>query len=128
MKPFVLTLTVILVSVSSAGAEYEISWHTIDGGGGTSSGGGYTVHGTIGQPDASLVAHTGGNYALTGGFWSGFNICTVDIEDLRNFVAQWLQQGPNIEADLNHDEIVNLLDFNTLHQYWLENCPNNWPL
>jgi hypothetical protein len=48
---------------------YKIDWYTIDGGGGTSSGGGYTLIGTIGQPDAGMLA--GGNYSLYGGFWGG---------------------------------------------------------
>jgi len=41
----------------------------VDGGGGTSPGGVYTVTGTIGQPDAGL-AMTGGVYSVTGGFWA----------------------------------------------------------
>ena len=48
---------------------YSIDWFTIDGGGGTGTGGVYSVSGTIGQPDAG-DALTGGNYSLTGGFWS----------------------------------------------------------
>lgn len=46
---------------------YSIDWFTIDGGGGTSSGGAYTLSGTIGQPDAGRMA--GGNYSIDGGFW-----------------------------------------------------------
>jgi len=46
---------------------YEISRYTIDGGGGTSSGGPYMVTGTIGQPDAGWSI--GGKYELFGGFW-----------------------------------------------------------
>ncbi len=46
---------------------YDISWHTIAGGGGTSSGGNYSVSGTIGQSDAGTLS--GGNYTLVGGFW-----------------------------------------------------------
>ena len=41
----------------------------MDGGGGTSTGGVYSVSGTVGQPDAS-GAMSGGNYTLTGGFWA----------------------------------------------------------
>jgi hypothetical protein len=48
---------------------YEINWSTIDGGGGTSTGGVYSLNGTIGQPDAGGPM-TGGPYSLTGGFWS----------------------------------------------------------
>ncbi|HEY3913283.1 MAG TPA: hypothetical protein VGN61_02255 [Verrucomicrobiae bacterium] len=53
----------------SANAQYSINWYKIAGGGGTSSNGSYSVSGTIGQPDAS-GAMTGGQYAVTGGFWS----------------------------------------------------------
>jgi hypothetical protein len=51
---------------------YSIDWFTIDGGGGTSTGGNYSVTGTIGQPDAGQMS--GGPYALTGGFWSLLNV------------------------------------------------------
>ncbi len=46
---------------------YEIPWHSIDGGGGTSSGENTVLKGTIGQPDAGIM--TGGGYLLNGGFW-----------------------------------------------------------
>ena len=48
---------------------YSIDWFTIDGGGGTSTGGVYSVSGTIGQPDAGATM-SGGNYSVDGGFWS----------------------------------------------------------
>ena len=47
---------------------YDLSWYTIDGGGATfSTGSSYSLGGTIGQPDAGLMA--GGSYVLSGGFW-----------------------------------------------------------
>lgn len=48
---------------------YSIDSHTIDGGGGTSTGGVYSVSGTIGQPDAGGPM-TNGQYSVTGGFWA----------------------------------------------------------
>ena len=49
---------------------YDLTWSTVDGGGGTfSSGGGYALGGTAGQPDAGAL--TGGGYTLGGGFWAG---------------------------------------------------------
>ena len=48
-------------------AQFSIDWFTIDGGGGTSTDGAYTVSGTIGQPDAGKMS--GGNFSLDGGFW-----------------------------------------------------------
>ena len=53
----------------ASGQTYSVDWYKIPGGGGVSTGGTYQVNGTIGQPDAS-GALTGGQYALTGGFWS----------------------------------------------------------
>jgi hypothetical protein len=49
-------------------AQYNLDWWTVDGGGGTSTGGAFSVTGTIGQPDAGRMS--GGNFQVTGGFWS----------------------------------------------------------
>lgn len=68
MKKTILLLSLLVPAVSFA-QSYSIDWHKIAGGGGTSSGGQYSLSGTIGQPDAS-GAMTGGNYSLTGGFWA----------------------------------------------------------
>jgi hypothetical protein len=62
-------LSVLLISTASFAQQYSIDWATIDGGGGTSTGGGYSVSGTIGQPDAG-VTMTNVQYAVTGGFWA----------------------------------------------------------
>jgi hypothetical protein len=70
-----LALTALLLLVSSVSAatlapDYDLSWWTADGGGNTSStGGGYTLGSTAGQPDAGVL--TGGSYTLAGGFWGG---------------------------------------------------------
>src|SRR6185295_3925531 len=69
MKTFLPALVGLLVFTGVARAQYSIDWFTIDGGGGTSSGGSYTLSGTIGQPDAGTLS--GGNYTLEGGFWPG---------------------------------------------------------
>ena len=57
---------------SSAGSVgYELTWWTVDGGADTLTGGGYTLRGASGQPDAGPYGLTGGGYHLTGGFMSG---------------------------------------------------------
>ena len=48
---------------------YTVDWFTIDGGGGTSTGGSFTLSGSVGQPDAG-AAMTGGGFTLVGGFWA----------------------------------------------------------
>lgn len=73
----VLALTVLVfLSTRSANAStsqnvaYGIEWYTIDAGGDMSSkGGGFTLGGTIGQPDAG--AHAGSVHSVVGGFWGG---------------------------------------------------------
>ena len=64
----------LLLPLAVNAQNYSLDWHTIDGGGGTSTGGVYTVRGTIGQPDANVQQMAGGNYALSGGFWSIFAV------------------------------------------------------
>lgn len=54
----------------SVGGEFEIRSYTIDGGGGHSSGGNFTLTGTIGQHDASSQSSTGGDFISSGGFWA----------------------------------------------------------
>jgi len=67
----VLGLALALVSAPAlAGGGYNLSWWTVDGGGGTSTSvsPGYSLSGTVGQPDAGQLS--GGGYQVSGGFWS----------------------------------------------------------
>jgi hypothetical protein len=89
MKRFVLLVS-LLIPVIGFAQQYSIDWYKVAGGGGTSTGGTYSVSGTIGQPDAG-VAMTGGNYSLTGGFWS--LIAVVQTPGLPNLTITFV--GPN---------------------------------
>ena len=62
-----LVASACLCATSALAQNYSLDWFTVDGGGGTSTGGMYSVSGTIGQPDAGAMS--GGNYSLAGGFW-----------------------------------------------------------
>ena len=65
-------LALLLLPLTAAGihaqTNFAVSWWTVDGGGGTSTGGVYSVSGTVGQPDAGMMS--GGTYTLDGGFWA----------------------------------------------------------
>ncbi len=63
----VLLFSTLNFQLSAFAQSFSIDWFKIAGGGGTSTGGVYTVSGTIGQPDAGAMS--GGNYTLVGGFW-----------------------------------------------------------
>ena len=67
----VLAFALIATAHAQWGGGYDLTWNTIDGGGGEAgSGSGYALVGTIGQPDASGTM-TGSGFTLTGGFWTG---------------------------------------------------------
>jgi hypothetical protein len=84
MKKVTIMLLALALVLGSAwvlhaapGSSSLPSW-TVDGGGGESSGDGYTLAGTAGQPDAGLLA--GGGHVLGGGFWGGGMLTGVVYE------------------------------------------------
>ena len=92
MNKILFALSLIATATIASGQSYAIDWFTIDGGGGTSTGGVYSVSGTIGQPDAS-GALTNGPYAVTGGFWPGVNLVQTTGAPL---LASELLPGGNV--------------------------------
>ena len=67
---FALLSIGVAVAHAQTGGPYDLTWSTVDGGGEMfSTGGVYTLGGTVGQPDAGVLA--GGDYSLGGGFWGG---------------------------------------------------------
>jgi hypothetical protein len=121
-------LLLVALAAPTVSAKYELSWYTIDGGGGRSTGGAYTLTGTIGQPDAAYSA--GGDYELLGGFWPGGPLCFVNFESFARFAEYWLETGAGLPADLYEDEynIVDGLDLQVFVEQWLCYCPTDWPL
>src|SRR5262245_21181354 len=111
-RPFnlaMLTFVVILIGASvmaqqlNAGG-YDLSWNTIDGGGGMSTGGTFEVSGTIGQPDAGSVL-SGGSFAVSGGFWS------VGIEPQPTC-------PPDVAPPPFGDGVVNVIDLLMVIAHW----------
>ena len=84
------TLVLLVAAILGAGAAlaqtgggYDLTWSTIDDGGGGSAGGGYQLNGTLGQPDVG-AALSGGAYSLTGGFWAGASLgWSVNLPHIR---------------------------------------------
>jgi len=69
LSVLLVLLTTALTAAAQSAPNYSIAWYKVAGGGGTSTSAVYSVSGTIGQHDAGgpLV---GGNFSLTGGYWS----------------------------------------------------------
>ncbi len=111
----------LILGVASVGfaQTYDLTWHSIDGGGGFSAGGSFELEGTIGQPDAGIL--TGGNFELSGGFWAGGVpqcACLGDMNadgdrngaDITAFVGCVIQGGSCLCADVNGMNGVTLAD------------------
>ena len=60
----------VSAALAQTGGGYDLTWSTIDGGGGSSAANGYQLAGTFGQPDSGATL-SGGAYSLSGGFWGG---------------------------------------------------------
>ncbi|MEK7730556.1 MAG: hypothetical protein AAB363_01740 [Planctomycetota bacterium] len=107
--------------VTQLGPDYDLSWHTIDGGGVMfSNGGDFELSGTIGQPDAGTL--TSGEYTLTGGFWFALapGDCNSDggvtLFDYGDFESCFSGPGAGVAPgcacfDLDRDGSVDLEDF-----------------
>ncbi|MDW8106987.1 MAG: hypothetical protein RMK45_05860 [Armatimonadota bacterium] len=116
-----LLLSLTLANAQSGGG-YDLTWWTIDAGGATfAAGGGFTLGGTAGQPDATRLDElSGGDFRLTGGFWFLLPTCIptngdvdgnncVNNADLLQVWFNFGATGSNI-ADVNCDGAVNNAD------------------
>lgn len=101
---YALGAVVICGAATASAQDFSIDWYTIDGGGGTSTGGGFELSGTIGQPDPGFLS--GGGFELEGGFWA------------------YSTQGPPppCVGDIDTDGVVGASDLNVLLTNW--GCPN----
>ena len=100
----------LAIPLTALAQPYSIDWYTVDGGGGTSTGGSYTLSGTIGQPDAAATTLSGGSYTLQGGFWPGL-IVTIPGEGPTlliqlsgaNVILSWSPDTPGFALEQTDD-------------------------
>lgn len=70
-----MCLLIVTIALAQTGGQYDLTWFTIDSGGGASQGAAYQLADTLGQPDAAVWA--GGDYNLQGGFWQ--SAATIEL-------------------------------------------------
>lgn len=116
---------IVVLIAGRAFGQFEISWHTVDGGGvmNSSNGGpgGFELSGTIGQHDAQVPpVMSGGSFQLTGGFWTVSTVCGCpgdmnadgykDGRDIQEFTSCMISGGSCTCADLDGNNVVNSSD------------------
>lgn len=116
-------------ALAQTGGGFDLSWSTIDSGGGASTSSTFSLAGTAGQPDASQTL-TSSSFSLNGGFWPGAaeaDPCAADLNgdglvdgaDLGLMLQAWDPAGPTSDpADLNGDGAVDGADLGLLLQGW----------
>jgi hypothetical protein len=103
--PSWLGMAIVLAAVTpSHGQSFAIDWFTIAGGGASSSGGNYALVGTIGQ--ASAGVQSGGNFVLSGGFWSAISVMEIPGLSLRlsptnTVIVSWPAPSTGFELQQN---------------------------
>src|SRR5689334_1739723 len=71
-----LAVASLLLTFGASAQNLAIDWYKISGGGVTSTGGTFSVSGTIGQHDAGGPAN-GGIYSVSSGFWTLYVVPTA---------------------------------------------------
>ena|ERR1022692_3382154 len=106
MKKLTLLFTLLLPALGFA-QPYSIDWYKVAGGGGTSTGGVYTVSGTIGQHDAGGPM-AGGNFSLTGGFWAlyavqttGAPVLSIQLTTTNTAMVYWTSPSTGYSLQVN---------------------------
>ena len=120
----------LFVTTAAFGQSYSIDWFTTDGGGGTSTGGVYSVSGTIEQPDAG-PAMSGGDFSLTGGFWSlfavqtpGAPLLTISLTSTNTAMVSW--PFPSTDFGLQQNTDLNPANWTTPSETVTDNGTNKF--
>jgi hypothetical protein len=130
-----VSLGAFLLTGASANAQLlDLSWRTIDCGGGQSAGSGFTLDYTIGQHDAGVLS--GGGYEITGGFWGGAEAtscyancdgsASVPVLNINDFVC-FQQKFASGDSFANCDgsttsPVLNVNDFVCFQQRFASGC------
>ena len=130
-RSLVAALCLFTAALSAHAQSFSIDWFTLDGGGGTSTGGVFTVSGTIGQPDGNAQPLTGGNFSLTSGFWSlfavqtpGAPLLTMRLTTANTAVVSW--PSPSTGFILQQNTDLNTPNWVTVPQSVSDNGTNKF--
>jgi hypothetical protein len=126
-----------LQTLAQSGGAFAIDWSSLDCGGTTTpiAGGGYSLVGTIGQPDAGACA--GGALQIASGFWAGlvappcYPNCdnstqapVLNVADFACFLQKYAAGDPYANCDQSTQmPVLNVADFSCFLQKYAAGCP-----
>jgi hypothetical protein len=106
---FACSLALALWPALLPAQSFSIDWHKISGGGGTTTGGVYSLNATIGQHDAGGLL-SGGNFSLSGGFWAlstvqsaGAPTLSLQITSTNTALIYWPSPSTGFNLTVNSD-------------------------
>ncbi len=134
----ILTLTMLAGALAAGQAHAQIldlSWRTVDAGGGASSGSGFTLEFTIGQFDAGAIS--GFDYEVLGGYWPGTDAAScyancdgstiapvLNVNDFICFQQRFAAADPLANCDGSTiPPVPNVNDFICFQQKFAGGCP-----
>lgn len=109
VKTTALLTSALLLTAFCGAQNFSVDWFSIDGGGGSSAGGSFSLSGTVGQPDAGRMS--GGIYTLEGGFWGiatavqtpGAPLLTIRTTSTNTVVVSWPSPSTGFSLFRNTD-------------------------
>ena len=118
-------LGVSLCAIAANAQNFSIDWSKIAGGGGTSTGGVFSLSGTIGQHDAGTMS--GGNFTLDGGFWAVASVVQMPgspkltlTQSGNNYILSWPSSSSGFHLELN-TAVANNAGWSTVPQTQVTN-------
>jgi len=125
-----LALAFFAATIQGFPQSFAIDWFTVDGGGGVSEGGGYSVNGSIAQSDPGPTL-SGGSYSMTGGFWGLVAVQTPGAPQLKisftatnTAVISWPAAATGFVLEQNGQ--LRTLGWNTAPQATADDGTNNF--
>ncbi len=125
-----------IINPPTDGPGYDLLWNTINGGGGPLQADGYTLDGTVGQPDAGIMS--GGGIELLGGYWGLSDdsaVCYANCDsstappilnanDFQCFLNKYAAADPYANCDgSTAAPVLNANDFQCFLNRYAAGCP-----
>ena len=117
---------IIMFSAGVYGADFELVSGSIGHEPFVSSGGAFSLTGTI-EPSMGSVS-SGEGFVVNSGTLPGNIGCEVNLVDLLIIAEAWLGTSDSVAGDVDNNGRVDIADFSHVAYWWYSTCPAQWQL